>query len=164
MAKANNAFSDTEFKVPDFSQFYADYSRMMGDFGKLFGNPKASFVDVDAVMATQRRNIEALTKANKLAFDGAQAVAQRQVELVRQGLDDFAKMGRELAVAGSPEEKLARQADLAKESFATAVGALREVSELLQKSNLDAAAVISKRVSDNFDEVKTALSQVNGSH
>src|SRR3546814_12278710 len=67
MAKANNAFSDTEFKVPNFSQFYADYSRMMGDFGKLFGNSKTPFLDVDAVMATQRRNIEALTKANKLA-------------------------------------------------------------------------------------------------
>src|SRR3546814_19208647 len=73
-------------------------------------------------------------------------------------------MGRELAAAGSPEDKLARQADLAKESFAAAVGALREVSELLQKSNLEAADVISKRMSDNFDEVKTALSQVNGSH
>jgi phasin family protein len=164
MAKANNAFSDTEFKVPNFSQFYADYSRMMGDFGKLFGNSKTSFLDINAVVATQQRNIEALTKANKLAFDGAQAAARRQVEIVRQGFDDLAKMSHELAAAGSPEDKLARQADFAKESFATAVGAIRELSELLQKSNLEAADVISKRMSDNFDEVKTALSQVNGSH
>lgn len=164
MAKATNGFSDTEFKFPNFSQFYADYTRMMGDFGKLFGNSKASFLDVETVMASQRKTVEALTKANKLAFEGAQAAAQRQAELVRQSLDGFAKMGREVAAAGSPEDKFARQTDIAKDSFTAAIGGLREVTEMLQKSNLKAVDVISQRMSDNFDEMKTALRQLNGSH
>jgi phasin family protein len=164
MAKASNGAAETEFKVPNFSQLYADYTRMLGDFGKVFGSAKTPFLDVDTVMTSQRKTIEALTKANKVAFEGAQAAAQRQVDLIRRSLDDLARMGRELTASGSPEDKLARQADIAKESLAAAVGGLREVTELLQKSNFAAVDVISQRVSDNFDEVKTALRRLNGSH
>lgn len=164
MAKATNGATDTEFKVPDFSQFYADYTRMLGDFGKVFGGSKAPFLDVDAVMTSQRKTLEALTKANRLAFEGVQAAAKRQADLLRRGVDDLTRMSREFTAAGSPEDKFVRQADIAKESLAAAVGGLREVTEMLQKSNFAAVDVISRRMSDNFDEAKTALRRLNGSH
>ena len=68
MAKATAGFFDPEFmKVPDFSQFnqfYADFNKSFGEYGKLFGNGKLPGFDVEAMIAAQRKNIEALTAAN----------------------------------------------------------------------------------------------------
>ena len=47
-----------------------DVTRMMSDF-------RVPGFDTEALMAAQRRNIEALTKANQLAAEGMQAVMRR---------------------------------------------------------------------------------------
>ena len=66
MAKtANSAVEQTDFfKMPDFTQYQAEFGKWMGDFSKTFANGKTPVVDFDAVVALQRKNIEALTSAN----------------------------------------------------------------------------------------------------
>jgi len=66
-------------------------------------------------------NVEALTRANQLALEGMQAVFKRQAEILRQSLEESSSMGREIAGAGSPQEKMARQTDIAKEAFEKAL-------------------------------------------
>ena len=106
---------ENEFvKVPDFTQFQAEFSKWAGDFGKYFVNGKAPSFDFDAVFALQRKNVEAFTAANQLAFDGVKAVAQRQAEIARKAFEEFGKVTKELTAAGTPEDKFAKQADLAK--------------------------------------------------
>ena len=141
----------------DLTDFYAGYTKMFGDVGKLFTNGRAPMFDVAALIDAQRKNIEALTVANKLALEGVQQVAQRQAEFIRQAVEDFSGATRDLVAVGTPEEKLVRQADFAKGSFEQAVANFGELSELAQKSGTQALAVISKRLVENFDEVKSAL-------
>ena len=76
MAKAQHAHETAGVKFPDFTQLYADYSRFVGDFGKFFQNGKAPMFDVEKMIAVQRKNVEALTVANQLAFEGAHTVAR----------------------------------------------------------------------------------------
>ena len=158
MAKAQTVENDFT-KVPDFTQFQAEFSKWAGDFGKYFVNGKAPSLDFDAVFALQRKNVEAFTAANQLAFDGIKAVAQRQAEIARKAFEEFGKVTKELTAAGTPEDKFVRQADLAKAAFEDALANLREVLETLQKSHSDAVEVLSKRVVANIDDVKAVVAK-----
>lgn len=163
MAKASNAAFEADFtKVPDFSKFYTDFNKAAADFGKLFVNGKAPMFDVEAAIASQRKNVEALTVANQVAFEGVQTVLRREVEIVRDAVEELTNVAKEIAAAGSFEEKVAKQAEIAKSSFETALANFRELSGLVQKTSDQAVSVISKRVVDNFDEVKSALAKTNG--
>ena len=162
MAKAQHAHETAGVKFPDFTQLYADYSRFVGDFGKFFQNGKAPMFDVEKMIAVQRKNVEALTVANQLAFEGVQAVVRRQAEIVRESVEDLTKMTRELTAVTSPEDRMVRQTEIAKEAFETALGRVRELSGLIQKSSSEAVDVLSKRVSDNLEEVRVALTKANG--
>src|SRR5215467_3750315 len=140
-AETNDFFKPDYFKVPDFGQFQADFNRWVSDFSKSFTNGKAPSVDLETLFASQRKNFEAFTSANQLAFDGVKAVAQRQAELAREAVEEFSKLAKELSVPASAEEKLVKQAEVAKAAFEQAVD------------------VISKRVADSFDEVKTVFAK-----
>ncbi len=159
MAKAQTV--ETDFvKVPDFNQFQAEFSKWAGDFTKYFSNGKAPTFDFDAAFALQRKNVEAFTAANQLAFDGIKAVAQRQAEIARKAFEEFGKVTKELTAAGTPEDKFAKQADLAKSAFEDALENVRETLETLQKSQSEAVDVLSKRVVASFDEIKSAVAKV----
>jgi len=127
------------------------------DFTKVLGEFKLPGVDVDAVLQAQRKNIEALTAANRTAAEGLQAFARRQGEILRQNLTELQAQFSSVAAPGKPEEKLAKQTELAKAAFEKAITDMKELAELLAKSNTEAAEIVSKRVSASFDELKTVL-------
>src|SRR3546814_10886251 len=80
------------------------------------------------MISAQRKNIEALTAANQIAFEGVQNIAKRQMEIARKATEEMSLVAKELTVTGSPEDKMARHAALAKDAFETAVANLRELS------------------------------------
>ncbi len=86
------------------------------------------------LLASQRKNIEAFTAANQRAVEGAQAVAKRQVELVRESVEELSKATKELVTAGSAEDKMTKQAETAKDAFESAVASVNELAGLMQKS------------------------------
>lgn len=129
------------------------------DPSKLMGDLKMPGLDVEAIVASQRKNIEAVTAANQLAFEGLQAVLRRQAELLRTATEEAGSFVNQVMAAGSPEEKAAKQADLVKAAFEKSLSNIRELSELVAKSNTEAAEVLTKRVSESLDEVKAAISK-----
>src|SRR5579863_7390258 len=108
------------------------------DFSKAFAGFSLPGFDVEAVLAAQRKNLEALTQANQLAVEGVQAVARRQVELARQAVDEASSMMREWTTPGAPEERIAKNAEYAKVAFEKGVANARELAELVTKANAEA--------------------------
>ena len=94
-----------------------------------------------------------------VALEGFQAVVRRQSEIVRQTMEQTSSMMTELMAAGSPEDKVAKQADLVKLAFEKALSNARELAELVAKSNSEAAEVINKRVSESLEEVKAVVTK-----
>lgn len=127
----------------------ADISRMMAEF-------KVPGVDMETIIAVQRRNVEALTSANQLALEGVQAVVRRQMDIMRQSLEEMSSMATELMGATTPEARLAKQAELTRESFERTVARLKELSDMIAKSNADAVDVINKRIAAMLEEMKPA--------
>jgi phasin family protein len=143
-----------------FGEF--DFSKMMMDPSKLIGDFKVPGVDVEAVVSSQRRNIEALSQANQLAVEGMQAVARRQTEIFRQMMEEASQAMRDIMTAGSPEDKAGRQTELLKEAFQRAIGNMRELAEMVTKSQTEAFDVINKRVTESLDEVKGLMAKKGG--
>lgn len=157
MAKTTSTFFDPEFKTPDFSQLQAEFTRAFADLGKLWSNGKVANVDVNWLLAYQRKNIEALTAANQRALEGVQAIAKAQAEFVRSAAEEMQKVAKEFVNVSTTEDKLVKQTSVAKDAFETAVANVNEIAGLVQKSNAETFEVIRKRVVENFDEVKAAL-------
>jgi phasin family protein len=135
-----------------------DINKMM-DASKLLKDFKMPGVDIEAVVSSQRRNLEALTAANQLALEGMQAVARRQSEIFRQMMEEASQGMRDMMAAGSPEDKAAKQTELVKEAFRRAIGNMRELADMVSKSQGDAFEVINKRVTDSLDELKTVVAK-----
>ena len=86
-----------------------------------------------------------------------QAVAKRQTEIFRQVMEESTAAMKSVMAAGSPEDKAARQTELTKEAFKRAIANMRELAEMVAKSQGEAFEVINK-VDGNFtDEDQVAL-------
>ncbi|AUN29189.1 phasin family protein [Niveispirillum cyanobacteriorum] len=142
----------------DPTKFF-DMNRLT-DFQKAFTEFKLPSPDFEGVVAAQRRNVEAIVAANQLAVEGYQAVARRQAEIIRQSLEETSTIISELMTPGTPEDKVAKQAALVKASFEKASANLKELSELVAKSNSEAAEVLSKRVKESIEELQGVLAKV----
>src|SRR5262249_17219980 len=66
---------------------------------------------------------------------------------------------REVMAAGSPEDKAARQTELAKEAFERAIANMRELAEMVTKAQTEANEVITKRGTESLDEMKDLLAK-----
>ncbi len=135
--------SDSFGFKPDF-----DMMKVLGEFRM------PAMPDMDALAAAQRRNIEALSTANRVALEGAQAVARRHMEIMQASVAEMTEAMKALSTADAPQDKAARQAALAKSTYEKAVANLQEIADLIQKSNSEALSVLNKRFAEAMDEVK----------
>lgn len=151
MAKKANPF---EF---DMSAFQANLvpPKFTEEFTKLAEKFKVSQIDINVVMDGQRKNVEALTAANKTAVEGFQAVARRQGELLGQAVDTASAALEEFTKVDTPQGAAAKQAELAKSAFEKALADTREIIEMSAKANVEASEAINKRISEGLDEIKT---------
>jgi phasin family protein len=112
------------------------------------------FADLEGLAQAQRRNLEALSAANKVALEGAQAVARRHMEIVQSAMGEMTEAMRSMSGTDNPQERATRQAELLKSGYERAVGNMKEVADLIQKSNSEALALLNKRFAEAMDEIK----------
>ncbi len=138
----------------------------MAEFSKLFSEMKMpGMMGMETFLAAQRRNMEVLSAANRVALEGAQAVAKRHMEIMQQTMAEMTESMRELASPESPQVKAARQAELLKSAYERAVAHIRELADLIQRSNGEAVEMLNKRFTEALDEVKKLAAQgANGAH
>ncbi len=146
-----NPFANIDFSKFDLSKF---------DMTKMLGDVKIPGFDMQAFMDAQRKNIEALTAANQAAVQGMQAVAQRQAEILSQSMNEVSSIAQQLAgSASNPQEMTTKQAELARKAFEQALANMRELAEMVSKSNTETFAIINKRVTESLQELKSLVAK-----
>jgi phasin family protein len=131
-----------------------DPSKFADEFAKMAERYQVPGFDVEAFGESHRRNVEALTAANRAAVDGARALAKRQAAILQETLDVAKEAFGQIGKSGSPQEAAVKQAAIAKQVFETAIANAQELGEMVAKSNTDAADVITGRIAEGFDEIK----------
>lgn len=129
------------------------------DFIKYFSDMKVPGVDMEVVVSSQRRNLEALTEANKLAMDGMQSIIKRQAELLRQSMEEAARAAQDIASADTPQSKMSRQTEIAKETMEKAVANMRELSEMLSKANTEIFDLLNTRLAQALEETRDLMAR-----
>ena len=113
--------------------------------------------DFGNVLETMRKNMQAMTEAQQIAIENIQAIAQRQAEIMTQMVEDNTSLAQQIMTEGTPEEKISRQADLARKSYERSMSNLTELSDMVVKSNREAGEIISKRVTASLTEFKSSF-------
>ena len=128
---------------------------------RLLSEMRLPMMDVQALADAQRRNLEALSAANRVALEGAQAVARRHMEILQQSMAEMTDAVRG-ATSGTPQDQATKQAEMLKSSYEKAVTNMKELADLIQKSNSEALTVLNRRFSDAMDEVRGLVAKKEG--
>jgi phasin family protein len=123
------------------------------DMSNVFDGFRFGGFDVQAMAESQRKNLEALTQANQLAIEGVRAWAQRQSEIAKEAAEEASAVLRDWTQPGAPEERMAKSIEAAKLAFERGIANARELSEMGSKASADVLGVITRRLSEGFDEV-----------
>lgn len=128
------------------------------DMKKLLGDMKLpAMPDMEAVLAAHKRNLEALTEANRAALEGAQLVARRHMEIMQETMTGLSETLKQLATNQTPASRAAKQAELLKKAYENAVANTKELGDLIQKSNAEAMSKLNARFSEAMSEMKSLL-------
>jgi len=130
------------------------------DFSKVWADMKMPEFDVDALIAVQQKNIEAMNMANKAAVDGWQAFAKKQVELWQAAVEDTGALAQDVAAAKEPADKIAKQAAFAKSSIEAGISNAREAQELAAKATNKTVDIVSKRWVESVEEAVAMVGKV----
>ena len=124
------------------------------DFQSIFHNAKIPGFDIDAIIAAQKKNVEAVVGANQTVTEGFQAITKRQLKVAQTMVQDTGVRMADLMGDTALRERMAKQAELAKSGIEQAAQSMREVSEVLGKAQTEAFALIKRRMDESLDEIK----------
>lgn len=130
------------------------------DLSKVWADMKMPEFDVDALIAVQQKNIEAMNMANKAAVDGWQAFAKKQAELWQAAVEDTGALAQDVAAAKEPADKIAKQAAFAKSSIEAGISNAREAQELAAKATNKTVDIVSKRWVESVEEAVAMVGKV----
>jgi phasin family protein len=126
------------------------------DVFKTMGQFKAPGFDMEAMMATQRKNMEAAAAASQRAFEGMSAIMRRQAEVARESAETTMKAMSECASC-APEERVAKQADFAKSAYTNFFANSKEFYDMAAKTADETMGLINDRMTATIDESKKAF-------
>lgn len=110
----------------DFSPFH--------DLTKTLESFKVPGIDLSAFVKARRSDVEALTAANKAAYDALQALGQTQAEMLIHSMKDMQKTANGLSHEGAQ----GKQADAARLAWQRMLADIKELAELARKSQTQA--------------------------
>ncbi len=113
-------------------------------------------VDLAAILESQRKNVEALTRATQLAAEGATAVSQKQAEILREAMQQAVAVMRDFRTSGSPADIARIQQDLFRKALETGIANARELAEMVSRSNREAFSVIEHRMQESMADIREA--------
>jgi len=120
------------------------------DFGKMLEQIKVPGVDVGRILEAQRKDIEALQKANQAAVAGVQELARRQTEILQEAIAEWQGA---MARAAAP----AKQAELAQQAFGKAFADMRELAEMTTRSQQQAWEAVQDRFQQHLEEFRKLM-------
>ena len=123
------------------------------DLVKLLERFRLPGVDADALVDWQRKDLDALAEANRQAYAGIKALAERRDEILRDTLVQW-QQALKNAVGN---DALAKQADAAKRGLQQAIDHVRELAEMETQSRNNAWQVVRDRTQENMANLQKLL-------
>lgn len=137
------------FDAEKMSEFFRN-----NDFTRALSQMKLPEVDPEALVAAQRKNMDALVEANKAAAAGYQDLFRKQMAIFEETMAEAQKHMRSLDAAALDPERAQAQAELARAAFGKALANMQALAEAAQKANAEAYEIVSARIRDSVAELR----------
>ena len=126
------------------------------DVAKILEQFKLPGIDIHSIVEARRKDVEALTQANQIAYESMQALARREAEILRQTMAEW--QGAMAGMAGkSPAEMAAKGTELATQAFGRALANMRELAEMASKSQAQTYEVLNRRFQENLEDLRKLM-------
>lgn len=132
-----------------------DISNAFGDLTKMLEQFKLPGVDTQEIVEARRKDIDALVKANQAIYEGMQALANKQGELLKTAMEDIQSAVKGAAGGGVGDP--GKQGELARKAYEKVLGDMKDLAEIARESQADAMAKITQRGTEHLDEVKKMM-------
>ena len=125
----------------------------LGDLTQMLKQMKVPAVDVKAFVDWQRKEFEALGEANRQAYEGMRALAERRNEILRENMAEWqAQMKQSM-----DKDALAKQSAAMQRSMNKAMKDFQELAALEMKARSDAWKALQQRMQDNMAHLKDMM-------
>ena len=130
-----------------------DFTNPFGNLDELLKQFKMPGVDVNAIIESRRKDMDALIAANQATAAAMQQVAKKQTEILTQALQAAQESAQALAkgVGGAIDPR--KQADLTRKAYEKALADMKEVGEMAQKAQTAAMSGITARAQQSVQEM-----------
>jgi phasin family protein len=128
------------------NSLFAEYIKLI----KQFNLPG---IDASAILESRRKDIEALAAANTTALTGMQSLGQKQMEILTSTMAQL----QSLVAQQSGTDSKPAAGEAVQQLLHKALADMQELAETAYRAQADSYAVISKRVAENVEELKTLL-------
>jgi phasin family protein len=107
-----------------------------------------------AMLESRRKDIEAIAEANTTALAGVQSLAQKQSDILRTTLGELQAFVTRLTQGG---QSIANTGDTVKQTLHKALVDVQDLADTAYRAQSDSVAVVTKRVAERVEELKTLL-------
>jgi phasin family protein len=133
-----------------------DMTNAFGDLTKMLEQFKVPGVDTKEIVEARRKDIDALVQANQAIYEGMQALANKQGELLKKAMEDIQSAVKG-AVGGVGVGDPGKQGELARKACEKVLADMKDLAEIARASQADAMAKITQRGTEHLDEVKKMM-------
>jgi hypothetical protein len=123
---------------------------------EMFGAAKLPVVDADAVLAAQKKNMDALIEANQVVVAGYQDIFKRQVALFEAAFTNAKGKLADAKGQALTADQATQNVDAMKVTFEKAAADIKELAELAQKANVGAFEIVKARAEEAVAEFQAA--------
>ena len=104
------------------------------------------------LLALQRRGIEMVSAANRLALTWLQAAAEQHAQVTRRTLDEMTDAARRMAVVEAPPDKTQAMLDMLDRAQSLGLQTAQEIATLMQRMQGDTIALLGQVLRGGTDE------------
>ena len=131
----------------------ADQPNPFSDFSRFIEQFKIPGVDLSAIVESGRKDMEALAEANKAAYQGLQALARKQGELLTEAMQKVQDAAKH--AAGMPPGT--KSAEVAREAYRKTLEHMKEMAEIVRSSNAEAMTKVADRAIEHLQDLKKMM-------
>lgn len=120
---------------------------------------KCSTLDFGELLEINRKNLQTLAKAQQLGLQNAQALTNKQMEIISQFIQDQTNATSDILCEGKPEEKIIKNSERVQKSYKKAMADLEEITAIIKEANSKTSRLLKDQTKEN---IKTAATKANG--
>jgi len=133
----------------------ANPTNPFGDVTKMMEQFKMPGIDMSAIVEARRKDIEALTDANKAAFESMQALAAKQTAMMTEAMQSLQSAAQGMLSGGLSDP--AKQTEVMRKGFEKTLADMKDLAEMAQRAQTDAVAQITQRAAEQMQGLKKLM-------